>query len=204
MPSSRKLVSRFPLHSSRLNRRFLPNRRGTANILILFVMHCMGLTRATYILCIEHLRLMHLIWESKNRTRDLLHCRQTLSAKRHSNGVINCYSEPVLVLLQLPPKAAMSQALLDWDCGWVWLRCGYIGHRRRGVWIEREGAWRSKHYCMRGSRALELQKPVWELLHVGVTTMKGPDPGQLHPLHRASETDVSQSGIEPGTSCTAG
>jgi hypothetical protein len=28
--------------------------------------------------------------------------------------------------------------------------------------------------------------------------------GHLHPLHRASETDASQLGIEPGTSCTAG
>ncbi len=37
-----------------------------------------------------------------NQTRDLLHCRRTLYAKSHSNGVINCYSEPQLVLLQLP------------------------------------------------------------------------------------------------------
>ncbi len=35
-----------------------------------------------------------------NRTRDLLHCRRTLYAKSHSNGVIDCYSEPRLVLLQ--------------------------------------------------------------------------------------------------------
>ena len=39
-----------------------------------------------------------------NRTRDLLHCRRTLYAKSHSNGVINCHSEPLLVLLQLPHK----------------------------------------------------------------------------------------------------
>ncbi len=29
-------------------------------------------------------------------------------------------------------------------------------------------------------------------------------PGHIHPLHRASENVVSQPGIEPGTSCTAG
>ena len=39
-----------------------------------------------------------------NRTRDLLHCRRTLYAKSHSNGVIDCHSEPLLVLLQLPHK----------------------------------------------------------------------------------------------------
>jgi hypothetical protein len=32
----------------------------------------------------------------------------------------------------------------------------------------------------------------------------GDDQGHLHPLHRASETKAFQSGIEPGTSCTAG
>jgi hypothetical protein len=36
-----------------------------------------------------------------NRTRDLLHCRRTLCAKSHSNGVIDCHSEPLLVLLQV-------------------------------------------------------------------------------------------------------
>jgi hypothetical protein len=32
----------------------------------------------------------------------------------------------------------------------------------------------------------------------------GLDQGHLHPLQRASETDGSQSGIKPGTTCTAG
>jgi hypothetical protein len=36
----------------------------------------------------------------RNRTQDLLHCRRTLYAKSHSNGVIDCHSEPLLVLLQ--------------------------------------------------------------------------------------------------------
>ena len=39
-----------------------------------------------------------------NRTRNLLHCRRTLYAKSHSNGVIDCHLEPLLVLLQLPHK----------------------------------------------------------------------------------------------------
>jgi hypothetical protein len=158
MPSSRKLVSRFPLQSSRLNRRCSSNRQGTANIFILFVMHCRALTRATYILCIEHLRLMHLSQESKNRTQDLLHCRQTLSAKRHWNGVINCYSEPGLVLLKLPPQSrdvASSFRLgivAEFDSDADILDIGGVE-----VWIEREGSRRSKLYCMRGSRALNLR-----------------------------------------------
>jgi len=52
---------------------------------------CRGLTSATYILCIEHLRLMRL--SIGNRTRGKYY------AKSHLNGVINCYSEPQLVLL---------------------------------------------------------------------------------------------------------
>jgi hypothetical protein len=60
---------------------------------------CRGLTRATYILCIERRRKRRLL--AGNRTRDLLHCRRTLYAKSHSNGVIDCHSEPLLVLLQL-------------------------------------------------------------------------------------------------------
>jgi hypothetical protein len=35
-------------------------------------------------------------------------------------------------------------------------------------------------------------------------TFYGLDQGLLHSLHRASEIDVSQSGIKPRTSCTAG
>jgi hypothetical protein len=58
---------------------------------------CIGLTRAIYILCIEHLRMLHL---SGNRTRDLLHCRRTLYAKSHSNGVSSCHSGSQHVLLQ--------------------------------------------------------------------------------------------------------
>ncbi len=42
------------------------------------------MTRAIYILCIKHLRILRLIG---NRTRDLLHCRLTLYAKSRSNGV---------------------------------------------------------------------------------------------------------------------
>jgi hypothetical protein len=49
---------------------------------------CRGLTRATCILCIEHLRMLRSVG---NRTWGLLHCRRTLSAlsaKSHSNGVL--------------------------------------------------------------------------------------------------------------------
>jgi hypothetical protein len=68
----------------------------------------------------------------------------------------------------------------------------------------------------RGSKALEPQfsereQGAWtsepqeicitsgSLLYRGLTKATS-----LHPLHRSSETDTSQSGIEPGTSCTAG
>jgi hypothetical protein len=37
-----------------------------------------------------------------NRTRDLLHCRQTLYAKSHSNGVTKHYLGTSIVLLQIP------------------------------------------------------------------------------------------------------
>ncbi len=40
----------------------------------------------------------------ENRTRDLLHCRRTLYAKSHSNGVTKHYLGTSVVLLQLPPK----------------------------------------------------------------------------------------------------
>ncbi len=70
---------------------------------------------------------------SRESIRDLLHCRRTLYAKSHSTGVIDCYSEPRLVLLQLPPKPRCRKLLIG-DRGWVWLRHGYI-------WSD---AWRSK------------------------------------------------------------
>ncbi len=35
-------------------------------------------------------------------------------------------------------------------------------------------------------------------------TLQGLDQDHLHPLHRASETEESQQGTEPGTYCTAG
>jgi hypothetical protein len=62
---------------------------------------CRGLTRATYILCIEHPRLMRLSRESNTGPPAR---RRTLYAKNHSDGVIDCYPEPRLVLLQLPPS----------------------------------------------------------------------------------------------------
>jgi hypothetical protein len=58
---------------------------------------CRGLTRAIYILCIEHRRMLRL---SGNLTRDLLHCRRTLYAKSHSNGILSCHSGSQLVLLR--------------------------------------------------------------------------------------------------------
>ncbi len=78
---------------------------------------CRGLTRATYILCIEHRRASAVQKRRSaarrvkcvavgNWTRDLLDCRRTLYAKSHSNGVIDCYSEPRLVLLQYPASTS--------------------------------------------------------------------------------------------------
>jgi hypothetical protein len=64
----------------------------------------------------------------------------------------------------------------------------------------REGTRCSNLYCMRGSRALEPQNRG----RIASRWGNHYDQGHLHHLHRASETDVSQSWIEPGTSCTAG
>jgi hypothetical protein len=90
------------------------------------------------------------------------------------------------------PQGVMMLQALDWG-SWLsltWTRIYLIG--RVEVRIAWEGAGRSN------------LRTAWELHHVGVTTMQRLDQGHLHPLHRASETKVSQLGIEPGTSCTAG
>jgi hypothetical protein len=57
-----------------------------------------GLTRATYFLCIEHLRMLRLRWESIPGPPALQAntlCKEPV--ERH----INCYSGSQLVLLQL-------------------------------------------------------------------------------------------------------
>ncbi len=95
----------------------------------------------------------------------------------------------------------MSQAL-DWG-SWLSLtrkQIYLIWHVK--VRIAREGARRSMLYCVRGSRALSNLRTTGELHHSGSPLCRGLDQGHLHPLHRASETEASQSGIEPGTSCT--
>jgi hypothetical protein len=61
---------------------------------------CNGLTRATYIFCVEHRETDTDRVSVGNQTRDLLHGRRTLHAKSHLKGVTNYYSEPQLVLLQ--------------------------------------------------------------------------------------------------------
>jgi hypothetical protein len=57
-----------------------------------------GLTRATYILCIEHLRMLHLSGESNPGPPALQ--AYTLCIEQR----ISCHSGSHLVLLQLPPK----------------------------------------------------------------------------------------------------
>ncbi len=81
---------------------------------------------------------MHLSRESNPGQE---HCRQTLYAKRHSNSVVNCYSERCFVLLQLPPKP-QCRKLLTGDRGWVWLRREYI-------WRLEVRIRRSNLYCVR-------------------------------------------------------
>jgi hypothetical protein len=94
-----------------------------------------GLTRATYILCIELPRPGRV--SVGNRTRDLLHCRRTLYAKSHSNGVIDCYLEPQLVLLQLPPSRDVASSWLgilaefDSDADIFYRTCGGPNSERR-------------------------------------------------------------------------
>ena len=47
-----------------------------------------------------------------NRTQDFLHCRRTLFAKSHSNGVTKHYLVTSFVLLQLPPKPRCRKLLI--------------------------------------------------------------------------------------------
>ncbi len=104
-------------------------------------LECRGLTRATLV----HPR--HRASESircseatvRCETRLMRRSRESnpgplaLHAKSHSNGVFDCYSEPRLVLLQLPPKPRCRKLLIG-DRGWVWLG-------RRYIWSD---AWRSE------------------------------------------------------------
>ncbi len=117
---------------------------------------CRGLTRATYILCIEHPRPMRLSRESNPGPPALQGntlCKEPLEWSYWLLfGTSTCTTTA-------PPQAAMSQAL-DWG-SWLSLtgtRIYLIG--RMEVRIAREGARRSNLYCVRGSRALEPQNSV--------------------------------------------
>jgi hypothetical protein len=75
---------------------------------------CRSLTRATYILCIEHLRLMRLSRKSNPGTQ---------YAKSHSNGIVNSYSKLRLVLLQYTKHIRffhrsdlIKQFITSWIC----------------------------------------------------------------------------------------
>ncbi len=80
-----------------------------------------GLARAIYILCIEHLRILRFSWELN---WDLLHCRRTLYAKSHSDGVLVairnlrlcCYKRTIssrfLVILLRVPRLEVSYGFL--------------------------------------------------------------------------------------------
>ncbi len=83
-------VTKFVLYLSRKNRCLynLPD--------------CRGLTRATYILCIEHLRMLRLSRESNPRPPAL---QANTICKEPFERHFSCYSESQLVLLQLPPKS---------------------------------------------------------------------------------------------------
>jgi hypothetical protein len=64
--------------------------------------NCRGLTKAIYILCIEHLRMLRLSGESNPGPPAL---QANTLCKNHSNGVLSCHSGSQLVLPQLPPKS---------------------------------------------------------------------------------------------------
>ncbi len=60
-----------------------------------------------------------------NRIRDRLHCRRTLDAKSHSNGVLDCYSEPRLVLIQYRDYTDMIICYIIREKVSIWTRAGW-------------------------------------------------------------------------------
>ncbi len=123
-------------------------------ILHLFISPCRGLTKATYILCIEHPRLMRLSRESnQGELQANTLCKEPFERRYWLPfGTSACTTTA-------PPQATMSQAL-DWG-SWLSLtrtRIYLIG--RMEVRIAQEGARRSNLCCLRGSRALEPQNRV--------------------------------------------
>ncbi len=92
-----------------------------------------------------------------------MYCRRTLFAKSYSNGVVNYYSKPRLVLLlsSPPPSQDVASSLRlgilaeFFDSNANILDIGCVE-----VQIVVEGARGSDLYCVRGSRALEPQKAV--------------------------------------------
>ncbi len=124
------------------------------------------------------------------------------AAKRSKQGalrtvLLTAIRNIVLYYYSSPPHA------LDWESWLSLTRTQIYLIRHVKVRIAREGAKHSNLYCIRGSRVLEPQNHVRMASHRGHHYV-GAWPGPLHPLHRASETDVSLSGIEPRASCTAG
>jgi hypothetical protein len=149
-------------------------------------MYCRGLTRATYILCIEHPRPKRLSRELNPGPPALQ--ANTLCKEPFEKHCWLLFGTSACTTTA-PPQATMSQAL-DWG-SWLSLtrtRICLIG--RVEVRIAREGARRSNLSCVRGSRALEPQSRVRIASHRGHHYVGAWH--HLHPLHRASETEASQ------------
>ncbi len=97
---------------------------------------CRGLTRATYILCIEHPRPKHLSRESNPGPPALQ--ANTLCKEPFERRYVLIFGTSVCTTTA-PPQAEMSQPL-DWGRVWVWLGCGYIWSDAWRSEIVREGA----------------------------------------------------------------
>jgi hypothetical protein len=102
-----------------------------------------------------------------NRTRDLLHCRRTLYAKSHSNGVTEHYLGTSVVLLQLPPKPRWRKLLI----GIVAERGGPNSKAARPYAMPAARPYAMPYAKPKGWKAGRLQVLLRLRHHVGVTTM---------------------------------
>jgi hypothetical protein len=73
--------------------------------------------------------------------------RRRLYAKNHSYNITNCYSEPRLVLTQIPPKPWCRKLFEIRDREWVWL-FGHVEVRIAGEGARRSNLRRLRENCI--------------------------------------------------------
>ncbi len=116
---------------------------------------CRGLTRAAYVLCIDHPRPMRLSRES-NPGPPALQVNTLCKDPLKLGYLLPFRTLACITTSPPPPQAAMSQAL-DWASrrSLTWTQICLIGGVE--VRIAQEGARHSNLYCVQGSKELEPQ-----------------------------------------------